>query len=243
METYILSREIFGCFLGSGYGSDCSKATINTRASLLSIPTDNMFGRSFFRIQKSKSNIRYTAILSKYDKKHDFFAANGRKGAYLGISLSVTNNILDLHARQIMWNLLDELRGNLYTETPEKNLVLLTDNIYGSALRKYDFAINSVVNKYNNSSVKPVQNNKENIFDSIYQITDYEYLNNLNFFRVKNQNDTQNVKDLLNSGGISLYKVLFNNTFVIADDVYSKYMDKLRADDKATNLVFYTKNR
>ena len=49
------------------------------------------------------------------------------------------------------------------------------------------------------------------------------------------------VTDLLKSGGISVYKILYNDTFVINDDVYKQYIKQTR---KNTNdFYFLTKTK
>lgn len=240
MKTSVITREIFGNFLGNGYGADCSQSTFDTRNSLLNMPVDNAVGRSFFKTQNSESNIRYTALLFAPNKKQNFFATNGRTGAYLGISLSVNNNAIDANARQIMWDIMDRLCGTIYTKLPNQDLKLLTNDTYGFALQKYDDAINTVIGKFNNAEPKAEQT-KSNIFDSIFKKTDYEYLNNLNFFKLKNPNDKQMVTDLLKSGGISVYKILYNDTFVINDDVYKQYIKQTRKNTK--DFYFLTKTK
>lgn len=240
MKTRIITREIFGRVLGDGYATDCSMAKADIRNELLNIPTNNKFGRVFYNITANEPCIRYTAMVLPCDENHKFLTTNGRSGAYFGISMLLNNKKLNPYADYIMNNILDRLCGKIYVELPDNNLKLLIDDFYGAGLRELDYAIEDCAAQFNQSELRS-KCRQGCVFDSIKNMTIHEKLHGLNIFKLRDKSTRQSVESLLNTNGVFRYQFIFDDTFVITDEIYEQYEKTKRKN--ITDLYFLTKEK
>ena len=72
-------------------------------------------------------------------------------------------------------------------------------------------------------------------------MTIHEKLHGLNIFKLRDKSTRKSVESLLNTNGVFRYQFIFDDTFVITDEIYEQYEKTKRKN--ITDLYFLTKEK
>ena len=227
----ILTTEIFGNSLGHGYCADISRTDPQSHEYLLKYTPKYEYGRPFYKKQEHDYS-RYTMLQLPRNEKHQFLSKSGRDGAYLGISMKLSNPILDAQAIKMLNVILDELRGTVYQELPNQNLQYLTEDIYGYGLNAYTQAIKKYVDSHNKQTI--LENPKQNIFEEISanSCSFDDYL----LYVFPNTCELAKVLQELQSNGLNF--TTCDNALIISNKAYQEYISNLYKNNSATIFEF-----
>lgn len=232
----ILNNEIFGNTLGQGYSSDVSCTDLKIREYLLKYTPKYEYGRPFYKNLEYDYFARYTMLQLPINNKHQFLSKNGRDGAYLGISMQLSNQIPDSEAIKMLNIILDDMRDIVYQELPNSNLQYLINDLYGSGLKAYNQAIEKYVKSFNIKSMET--NPKPNIFETLESDTEHTRLGDYTLYKFTNSDKLATTLATLQKLGIRNYMTFFNNILAISTSIQKKYVMDLYENNSIPILEF-----
>lgn len=230
----ILQNEIFGNLLGTGYAADVSKTDLLTRNYLLRYTPKYEYGRPFFKNLEHDYIARYTMLLLPKDANHVFLSKDGRDGAYLGISLRLSEPIPDDKVIKLLNRVLDCMCGDVYAHTPNGNLQYLTANLYGNALALYTETLAKNVKHFNDQEIgkTPIKN----IFNTLDTSVPTQQFQDYSLYRFPTNDTLAKATNELKNIGVENYDIVFNDTIAIPNDEKQKYLEQLYEKNKTILL-------